>query len=482
MKKASVFIIIPLLLVAASVYVTPVDAKDIDAFCDFTPTGYMNIDGIDVPLGDPVLKALVKDYDIKPGTTVTVIANPSPTVTTMRAFLPAFEKDTGIKVMVEEPASHQIHGKALQDLSSSTGSYDVINMDNPWLPEFVGTGHVMALDGFIKKYESPRNMNDFVSTVFTAYTIVDGKIWGLPHFAAIQILFYRTDLFNDPKIKSAFQKKYGYELAPPKTWKQYNEIARFFTQKFNPDSPTKYGATMCARRKEGAISEICPVLWSFGNDVFDINWRPLLDHPSAIAAVESYLEASKYAPPGFANKIWGEGAVDFMSGEVAMMRMWDALATYVENEDEGSKIKGKVGWALMPGNRPELGGWSWILNKDSKNPAAAYAFMHWSTGKYIAKCSAPGGGFFARVSFLEDAGVNELYPFAPITFKSYALFRRRTDQYAFGPIIVPEDQFENILSTEVNNVVTEQKTPAQAMKDAQGQMTKLMKDFGYLKE
>jgi len=198
--------------------VTPVLAEvNLEGFIDFEPTGYMEINGINVPLGDPVLKRLVEDYNIKPGTRITVIANASPTVTAMRDFLPAFEKDTGIKVLVEEPSTHMIHGKALQDLTAGTGTYDVINMDNPWLPEFVGTGHVMALTDFLNKYESPSNMNDFVSTVFTAYTIVDGKVYGLPHFAAIQILFYRRDLFEDPKIKAAFKEQYGYELTPPKT-------------------------------------------------------------------------------------------------------------------------------------------------------------------------------------------------------------------------------------------------------------------------
>ncbi|MGO7374108.1 ABC transporter substrate-binding protein, partial [Rhizobium ruizarguesonis] len=32
---------------------------------------------------------------------------------------------------------------------------------------------------------------------------------------------YRIDLFENAENQSAFKEKYGYDLAPPKTWKQY---------------------------------------------------------------------------------------------------------------------------------------------------------------------------------------------------------------------------------------------------------------------
>jgi ABC-type glycerol-3-phosphate transport system substrate-binding protein len=41
---------------------------------------------------------------------------------------------------------------------------------------------------------------------------------------------YRKDLFGDPAEKEAFKAKYGYDLAPPETWKQYYDIAEFFTR------------------------------------------------------------------------------------------------------------------------------------------------------------------------------------------------------------------------------------------------------------
>jgi len=41
-------------------------------------------------------------------------------------------------------------------------------------------------------------------------------------------------VLGDPKVKEEFKAKFGYELAPPKRWKQFDEIGQFSTQKMPP--------------------------------------------------------------------------------------------------------------------------------------------------------------------------------------------------------------------------------------------------------
>ena len=53
-------------------------------------------------------------------------------------------------------------------------------------------------------------------------------------------MYYRKDIFEDPKMKKAFKAKYGYDLAPPKTWKQFDEIGQFLTDKMSAEGI--YGA------------------------------------------------------------------------------------------------------------------------------------------------------------------------------------------------------------------------------------------------
>ena len=60
---------------------------------------------------------------------------------------------------------------------------------------------------------------------------MEGHVVGMPSNSAVMMMFYRKDLFENADEKAAFEDKYGYELAPAKTWKQYRDIAEFFDRK-----------------------------------------------------------------------------------------------------------------------------------------------------------------------------------------------------------------------------------------------------------
>ena len=57
-----------------------------------------------------------------------------------------------------------------------------------------------------------------------------GQRYGLFDDGDTIILYYRTDLFEDPANKDAFKAQYGHELAAPKDWTEYDEIQAFFTE------------------------------------------------------------------------------------------------------------------------------------------------------------------------------------------------------------------------------------------------------------
>ena len=46
----------------------------------------------------------------------------------------------------------------------------------------------------------------------------------MPVWTNSEILFYRTDLFGDPKEQADFRAKYGYDLAPPTDWVQNSSM------------------------------------------------------------------------------------------------------------------------------------------------------------------------------------------------------------------------------------------------------------------
>jgi ABC-type glycerol-3-phosphate transport system substrate-binding protein len=74
---------------------------------------------------------------------------------------------------------------------------------------------------------------------YSEYPKGSGRYWAVPLEADAIGWAYRKDWFEDPSEMKAFKEKYGYDLAPPKTWMQLRDIAEFF---YRPHAnPSRYG-------------------------------------------------------------------------------------------------------------------------------------------------------------------------------------------------------------------------------------------------
>ena len=112
-----------------------------------------------------------------------------------------------------------------------------------------------------------------------------GKWIGVPFDGDTLVLIYRRDYMEDPKEKAAFKAKYGYELAPPKTGDQYNDIAEFFTR---PDD-NLYGLSAAGARGVVAAQEFMTYLKMFGGSILDADGNVTLDDPIAVEALEFFV-------------------------------------------------------------------------------------------------------------------------------------------------------------------------------------------------
>ena len=52
-------------------------------------------------------------------------------------------------------------------------------------------------------------------------------------------LYYRKDIFEDPKLNEAYQAKFDKKLEVPKSWEDYIQVAQFITDQM---APNVYGA------------------------------------------------------------------------------------------------------------------------------------------------------------------------------------------------------------------------------------------------
>ncbi len=438
----------------------------------------------------------------------------------LRDMAPEFEKRyPDIKLNIELTAFADIHTKEMNDFIAGTGRYDVIQMDNPWLPEFAGAGFIENLEPWIKKAglnlrkdyinkwppgvetDPTIYLESMIVPVLNFYGNWGGELYALPNMPGVQLLYYRKDLFENETEKANFAAKYGYPLEVPTTWKQFSDVAEFFTR-----PPGLYGLTWSAGKGNMAVQNYYNVAWSWGADCLafgqgfpnpddPIQNMPILNSPIGVAALEYFCDLASVMPPGVGAYEWAEITTDFNDGRAAMMLQWSDFIRDVEDPAK-SKVAGKTGYALLPGkpdapanNVPgiipgegyaSLGGWAIVMNKDSKNKEAAWTFMGWASCLLMTKSEME--------NYLQVGGTN--------TGRKDAYFIPTTTGYKVGrypielemyrehirrrPAIAEETEYEMIVGTEVQKAFIGQKTPKQALDDAAEQMYQLMVRGGYI--
>lgn len=286
----------------------------------------------------------------------------------------AFTEETGTKVSLVELPYDGLYDRLSSEFSSGSVSFDVAALDAVWLKGFADG--VEPLDDMFT--------DDVQADLFPALVEeaqVDDTFVGMPVWTNAEILFYRTDLFGDPKQQAAFEKEYGYPLAPPTDWQQFQDMAAFFTQDTDGDGTTDlYGTDV-----KGAVeTEWLAHVAQAGSPgmVLDEEGNVIIDNAEHLAALDFYTEAVSDAPEGASQVDWGAAQNLFNQGQVAMTKFWAHAYPQIP---EDASIKGKVGAAPMLSGAAGIGGvpGNWFLsipkagdNKDLAEEFIQFAYDH----------------------------------------------------------------------------------------------------------
>jgi multiple sugar transport system substrate-binding protein len=296
---------------------------------------------------------------------------------------PEFEKLSGIKVKYDLMPGSEIPTKQLLELSQRTGTYDLIQQHASSFGAFFK--HIRPMDERIKEVWG--SIDKFEEYVFPAQQGVkgrDGKHYFIPFHANVQIGYYRKALFEEPKEKAAFRARYGYDLAPPATIKQVEDIATFFTR---PGQNT-YGLTANWGGGQG-FSAFLDYYYAAGHDQLDATLRPTYKsgkgREDAIRIARWMQEAvhrAKFVNPDSVKFQTGQVSDYFLSGASAMAYGWLSDYWTFMQKPENIKQVGPVGAFKFPSfTGSDKGGlsswWVMAIPHDSKHPDAAWEYIKW---------------------------------------------------------------------------------------------------------
>lgn len=312
-----------------------------------------------------------------------------------------YTEETGTSIEFVELPYDGLYNRLNSEFSSGSVSFDVAALDAIWLPAFAGA--VTPLDDL---YTDEVTADLFPSLV--AEATVDGSKVGMPAWTNSEILYYRTDLFEDPAQQAAFKQEYGYDLVPPTTWQQYADAAAFFTQDTDGDgTPDLYGTDV-----KGAVeTEWLATLSQTGEKtmVTGTDGSVSLGDENSRKALDFYTSLLPYAPPGAAQLDWAGAQNLFNQGKTAMMRFWAHAYRQIPVD---AAVAGNVGVAPMIGGDAGPAGvpGAWYLSVAKASPKqekaldfVQYAFDH---NGLSADTSL---GLASRISVLEKYSTVEGY-------------------------------------------------------------------------
>ncbi|QWZ09428.1 sugar ABC transporter substrate-binding protein [Nocardioides panacis] len=299
----------------------------------------------------------------------------------------AFKKETGATLDVQYVPWAEAHDKFVNSIAGGT-TPDVAEVGTTWTPEFADAGALADLSPAVKQAGLD---GDLVPGLVDAGT-VDGKLYGMPWYAGVRSVIYRTDVFEKAGVK------------PPTTWDELVEVGDTLKAKdpkmitFPVAGDSEYGVYPFIWGNQGKIAEQDGSSWK--SDISSSEARKGIDFYTGLATEHGFSSP--------AATTWDEADLSdaFSRGDVAMMiaGSWTPGALVEANPD----LKGKIGAFPIPG--PDggvapsfLGGSHLGVFETAKDKDLAWSFVKlMSTGTFAQQWGEQSGFFPGTKSLLDQ--------------------------------------------------------------------------------
>jgi multiple sugar transport system substrate-binding protein len=383
----------------------------------------------------------------------------------LKAIAPRYQQQYGVQINIVEFPYDQLYEKLVTTLQANTPTYDLIMMDDPWMPKFGTNDWLQPLDsnfGFTRDPDIPAVVYDIGTwppphgAVPPSEKNKPAHLYGLTIVGNVEMFMYRKDMGDAPR-----------------TWDEVLANA----QKNNKSNVAGY--IIRGKATNPIVADFLPILWSFGGDVFDNNWKQTVDSPASIAAANFLISQLKpVAEPGAENVDAAERDRLIAVNQGYQSTVWPAEVTDVVENSQVSQVVGKIGYIPIPAGASgkgygNMGNWLLGVPRATQNGQAAADFIKWLTSAQIQRDYVAQGGIPSRRSLLTDPTLNQKNPsFAPLAASLDAgpNWRPRTDQWK---------AVETILGTQLNSALAGLTSPEEAMKTAGEQITSTMQQAGY---
>ena len=329
----------------------------------------------------------------------------------IQPVLNEYTKSTGVNITTVPNPYQTLYSQMNITLTQATGAYDLVSMDDPWIPQFAGGGFLASLQDMMTK-KGVKPDSDFVAPLLALGDFPKGSgLKAIPWVGNVQTFAWRTDVLQQMGAKV------------PATWDDVLALATKVTEANKANG--LYGIGLRGQAGNPAATSFLPVLRGFGKDLLDpATSEPQLDTPEALAALTMQLKLRDQAPPGVPNVGHPENGQNLYLGHTAMSGdIWpDQLL--LAFDPKVSKVVGKIEVGAEPaqsGVKPANMTGNWLLGipDGAKNADKAFDFIMWFTSaerqkELLLNENVPA----TRTSVLTDKDAVAKLPFLPGLLKA----------------------------------------------------------------
>lgn len=351
--------------------------------------------------------------------------------------LKAFETQTGIRVDVVYENDKKIVGDLGGSGKSENSSLDIIVVRHRFLGELAEKNQILPINSFLSDRALHDGHFDPVEQLFPAWwrelSTYGDNIYGFPYTLLTTFVCYRKDLLEDATNRREFLARYHRELAPPKSWVEYNQLAEFFTR---PEEHF-YGTYIQGKQGLALWYEWLNVIYAFGGQILDTKhgWDYgdiVVNSPQNVEATKQYLSLIPFSPPDTRTYGWDQAQSALQQGHVFMGLLWTDQAPFLEDPAK-SKVAGKIGYSLVPSTsgKPftQREGLTYLIPRASKHPREAYRVLEFLMSTPAQEAQMLEGSLSARKAAYDNPQIKQL-PYVS-TFLAGAPF-------AIGKPTIPE--------------------------------------------
>src|SRR6266567_2322009 len=132
----------------------------------------------------------------------------------------------GVKIETEVIPLDAFVSKTLLEFNGGGSPWDLVMFGPSNMPDY--GRHFEPLEPWIEKLKLDFAMDDIVPVFAKVMLRFQGKLVSMPYDGDIHIMYWNKVAFERADNKKKFKAKYNYDLAAPKTWKQWDDTAEFF--------------------------------------------------------------------------------------------------------------------------------------------------------------------------------------------------------------------------------------------------------------